>query len=58
MKSSVYKDDIYIFVPIKHNYFIMIQSNSTNHINIARYLRTLIERDDGKKKQRLACKNA
>lgn len=36
----------------------MDNSLFTNHINIARHLRTLIERDDGKKKQRLACKNA
>lgn len=31
---------------------------STNHINLARHQRTLIERDDGKKKQKLACTTA
>ena len=36
----------------------MKNSVSTKHINIARHLRTLIERDDGKKKQRLACPTA
>ena len=36
----------------------MKNSVSTKHINIARHLRTLIERDDGKKKQRQACTTA
>ena len=36
----------------------MKNSVSTKHINIARHLRTLIERDDVKNKQRLACTTA
>ena len=40
------------------NMHIMKNSVSTNHINIARHLRTFIKRDDGKKKQRLACTTA
>lgn len=36
----------------------MKNSISTNHVNIARHLKVLIERDDGKKKQRLACTTA